>query len=102
MSVKKYAPELKAKIALESLKSSKSYVELASEYKVPKTNVKEWHNKLVDNAVSIFNNNDALVKKNKSLQNEIANLYNVIGELTVEQNFYKKKFLALQQTTEKI
>jgi len=47
---KQYDNKLKAKLALELLKGSKTVVELSAEYKVPQTNLHEWKTKLVDSA----------------------------------------------------
>jgi len=88
---KQYDNKLKAKLALELLKGSKTVVELSAEYKVPQTNLHEWKTKLVDSASELFLPQSEKNKELKSKEQEVASLHKIIGEITVENNFLKKK-----------
>ena len=89
--LKTYDASLKAKVALEATKKEKTILEICSEYNLPKSNVTEWQNKLTENAAQIFIGDTQKDKQLKQLKAEIETLHKVIGEITVENNFFKKK-----------
>jgi transposase len=92
MSAKKsYESSFKAELALKLLKEEKSIFELSTEYQVPQTNLTEWKNKLISQARTIFIPESEKNKQMKLLQQEIEKLHSIIGEITVENNFFKKK-----------
>jgi transposase len=94
MSKKKtYEASFKAKIALEGIKNTKSAAEICSEYKIPITNLYEWRDKVIAKAVDLFVPESEYNKKLKVLKLEIEGLHKVIGELTVENSFIKKKLM---------
>ncbi len=43
---KSYDAQFKTNVAFEAIKGEKTYVEIAAAHNIPKTNVKEWHDKL--------------------------------------------------------
>lgn len=88
---KQYDAKFKAKIALELLKEQKSVIEVSAQYKVPQTNLHSWKNKLVESAVEIFLPEAEKNKQLKAKEEEINLLHKIIGEITVENNFFKKK-----------
>lgn len=89
--VKNYDKSLKAKIALEAHKGEKSILEICSEYKVPKTNVHDWVRKLTEEVVSLFEHPKEKLKVENNYKKEIEKLHKIIGEITVENNYLKKK-----------
>jgi transposase-like protein len=92
MSRKKhYENTLKAKLALELLSGKKSAVELSAEHKIPPTNLNMWKNQLVESASELFLPESEKNKQLKLKEQEISGLHKVIGEITVENNFLKKK-----------
>ena len=97
MTKKKYDAKFKSSIAIEAIKNKKSFTELAAENKIPKSNIKEWQDKLLNNASSLFSGDSELNKRAKDLEKEIENLHNIIGKITVEHNYLKKKYLTLTQ-----
>lgn len=88
---KQYDADLKAKLALEFITGIKSAVELSAEYKIPQTNLHDWKAKLLDNAKEVFIPEHQRNKKVRLLEQEISDLHKIIGEITVENNFFKKK-----------
>jgi transposase len=96
MANKIYKPEFKAKVALEALKNTKSAVELSAEFKTPKTNITEWKSKLLEQMSSIFEGDSVIKKQIKLMEKDIDKLHSMIGQLTIENQFYKKKYLKLQ------
>lgn len=90
---KNYEPEFKAKVALEAIKDQKGTAEICSEYKIPATNLYEWRDKAVGNLHKIFVPESEYQKKQKVMQQEMETLHKIIGEITIENNFLKKKLL---------
>jgi transposase-like protein len=51
---KRYAPEFKAKVALEAIEPQASVSAIAEKYQISKSLVYEWRNKLIQEAAVIF------------------------------------------------
>jgi transposase len=87
---KKYTPAEKAKIALEAIKGELTLAQISSKYGVHATQVKLWKNQLLAHLP------DAFSEKNKQEKiahhHAVAELYEQIGRLKVENDFLKKKF----------
>ena len=90
---KKYDPNFKADIALSAIRPQKSLLELASAHSISKTLVAEWRDKLLADASSLFLPEHEKNKKLKSFVHEIEVLHKIIGEITIENNFLKKKLV---------
>jgi len=86
---KQHSKEFKARVALEAVKGVKSLSELASEFKLHSTQIRDWKLQITRNAADLFErgysnramNEDALT----------APLYQTIGRLKVEADFLRKK-----------
>jgi transposase-like protein len=88
---KQYDAKFKAQLALELIKEKKSLVELSAEYKVPQANLHGWKQKLIESATEIFLPEAEKNKLIKLKEQEISLLHKIIGEIVVENNFFKKK-----------
>jgi len=88
---KYYDPKLKAKIALEVLQNDADILEICKNHNIPKTNVLDWKNKLIEEAPSIFIPQSEKEKEVRGFRNDIEILQRIIGEITVENSFLKKK-----------
>jgi transposase len=88
---KPYDAGFKSKVALESLRYKVSLVELSSHYKVPQSTIDDWRKKLEEQARELFIPEGEKNRKLRELEDKVASLYGVIGELTTENNFLKKK-----------
>ncbi len=91
--VKRYDSKLKAKVAIEALKEEKSALELCTQHNIPKTNLHDWKNKLIASAEEIFVPEHEKNKSIRQLKQEIDGLHKIIGEITIENNYLKKKLL---------
>jgi transposase len=80
-----HSPSFKAKVALEALKGEATIAEIASRYEVHPNLVTKWKKALQDEAASIFGEDHA--KKKKQDENLVAQLYQQIGQLKVENDF---------------
>jgi transposase len=88
---KNYAPEFKAKVAIEAIKGEKGNAEICSEYKIPGTNLQQWKCKAVESLHQVFIPESEHARKQKLIEDEIEHLHKIIGEITIENNFLKKK-----------
>jgi len=89
--LRSYDAKLKAEVALKAHKGEKSLIEICAAHNLPKTNVRDWENKLIAEASTIFVPVNEKMKEVRILKTEIEQLHKIIGEITVENNFLKKK-----------
>lgn len=90
---KSYDAKLKAKIAIAVLKNDADILEICKNHNVPKTNAIDWKNKLIDEAPTIFIPPSERDKIVSNFKREINTLQTIIGEITVENSFLKKKLV---------
>jgi transposase len=88
---KSYDANLKAKVAIEALKGESNILEICKENNIPKTNVLDWKNKLIAEAANLYIPKNEKEKAEKLLKQEIEELQKIIGEITIENSFLKKK-----------
>ena len=86
---KTFSGKFKAKVALAALKENKTINELASQYEVHPTQIRNWKQKLQQNATEVFS--DKKRRKEQEEENLKATLYQQIGQLKVEVDWLKKK-----------
>jgi transposase len=92
-SKKSYESKLKAKVALAAIKGEESILEICSVNNIPKTTAVAWRDKLLNEAELIFIPVHERERKARLLRQEIEVLHKMIGEISVENNFLKKKLL---------
>jgi transposase-like protein len=86
---KSYTGAEKGKIALEALKGNLTQTQLTSKYGVHATQVSTWKNQLLKAVPEIFS--DKRQEKDISQEKLVSELYQQIGQLTVERDWLKKK-----------
>jgi transposase-like protein len=87
---KKIDPAIKAKAALDALKGEMTIAEIAAKYQVHPNMVTGWRRELLDNASGIFDH----AKERRAaadIQEKIDDLHKTIGEITMENDWLKKK-----------
>lgn len=89
MPKKRYTAAFKSKVALEAIKGQKTISEIASEYEVHPNQVSQWKRQLRDGIEHVFTDPR---RSNRSEEKEKDRLYQEIGRLKVELDWFKKKF----------
>lgn len=84
-SRRKHSPSFKAKVALAALKGDKTVAEISAHYGVHPNQIQNWKKQLVENATNAFSKPDAGEKTEN-----VAELYEKIGQLTVERDFLSR------------
>ncbi len=86
---KRFSKEFKAKVAFEALKGGKTMAELSSEFGVHVSQITKWKTDLADGIPGIFAGKGDPEEKSKDKL--IEELYKRIGQIEMENNWFKKK-----------
>ena len=97
MSQKKWSPAMKLKIALAALKGDSTINEICERYQVAPSQVHAWKKMLLEEGSQLFEKQKKVKKKKTTdSQKREKQLYEKIGQLTVERDFLKKSWEKLQ------
>lgn len=94
MMRKKFDPAFKARVALEALKGEKTMAELSAQYGVHSNMISRWKQDALARLPELFEKG-----KNRRLDGQepkTDDLMKIIGELKVENDWYKKKLKILE------
>ncbi len=83
-----FSKDFKAKVVLEALKEKNTIEALAKKYELLPNQISMWKAEAVKNITAVFSVEKSVVKKHEVPQEK---LYARIGELTLENDFLKKK-----------
>ncbi|CAL7961098.1 transposase [Gammaproteobacteria bacterium] len=86
---KKRDAKEKAFIAIEAIKGELTAAQISSKYGVNAGQISTWKKQLLDGAIDIFSGKH--VKRDKSNDALVDDLYKQIGQLSVERDWLKKK-----------
>lgn len=84
-----HSPAFKAKVALETIKETKTLAELASFYGVHPTQIKQWKQQAIAGLAEQFG--DKRKQREKDTEELIEDLYKQIGKQKVANDWLKKK-----------
>ncbi len=90
---KKQEPAIKARVALEAIKGEKTAAQISSEYGVHPTQVTQWKQELLRRSAELFSKPDNSLKHQH--EEVVDKLHKTIGEITMENNWLKKKLQIL-------
>lgn len=92
-----FTPEFKTQVVLELLREEKDLAALTSEHDIAPNMLRNWKKKFLANASSAFSNKKevAFEEEKSAYENKINQLYNTIGQLTVDVNWLKKSLSKL-------
>jgi transposase len=86
---KTYSAQEKAKVAVEAIKGELTMAQLSSRYGVHATQINRWKREAVEAMVTGFTTKPKAVDTGQT--ELISQLYQQIGQLTVERDWLKKK-----------
>jgi transposase len=86
---KQYSAAEKTKIAIEAIKSEMTIAQISSKYGVHSTQINAWKKQGIENLVNGFQSK--LKSKDPDNESLIKQLYEQIGQLSVERDWLKKK-----------
>lgn len=92
--VKEYSPEFKLKVVMEYIRGETKQTELSQKYGMPACTIRGWITHFIDNAENVFAEKRKDKEFKESIQakdEQIEDLHKTVGELTVENNWIKKK-----------
>jgi transposase len=87
---RKFAPEFKAKVALEALAGELTLAELAAKHDIHPNLIQQWKRQAKENMPDLFSGKATAHKTSREA--EIRELHAKIGQLTVEKDFLAKAF----------
>ena len=86
---RQYTSQFKFRVALEALKETKPINEIASQYEIHPTQVKQWKRQLREGGADVFGNGNS--GQHKQQENIETELFEQIGRLKMELEWLKKK-----------
>lgn len=93
-----YTAEFKFKVALEACKEEDTVAELAVKYKTSSKNIHRWKKDLLTSGFEVFDKQKIKQKQKEELSEkeaEIEVLQKKVGELTIVNDWIKKKYKEL-------
>jgi putative transposase len=93
MMRKQYTAAFKARVVQELLKEEKTFAQIATEYEVHPTQLKNWRAVALEGLASLFEKQDSTVELQAAHDQQLTELYAEIGKLTTQVTWLKKKLL---------
>jgi len=90
---KKWSPSEKFKIALLAIKGESTINEICKQYQVAPSQIHAWKKQLLEQGANLFSKGDKAEKSAEAeLERKQSQLFEKIGQLTVERDFLKKSW----------
>jgi transposase len=88
---KQFTTAFKARVVQELLKEEKTLAQIAAEYEVHATQLKNWRAIALEGLPSLFEKQDSTVELKRAHEQQLTELYAEIGKLTTQVVWLKKK-----------
>jgi len=91
MMRKQYTAAFKTRVVQELLKEEKTLAQIAAEYEVHPTQLKNWRAVALEGMPSLFEKQDSTVELKRAHEQQLGELYAEIGKLSTQVSWLKKK-----------
>jgi len=91
MMRKQYTAVFKARVVQELLREEKTLTQIAAEYEVHPTQLKNWRAMALEGLPSLFEKQDSTAELKRAHEQQVTELYAEIGKLTTQVTWLKKK-----------
>ena len=91
MPRKNYEAKFKTKIAIEAIEGKKTLLEMSATYKIPRTSIQSWKEKLIKEGSDLFLHTNKKDKEMKKLKLRTEELQRIIKDINIENTFLKTK-----------
>ena len=88
---KTYSSKTKGKVALATIKGDKTLAEISSLYNVSPKRACVWKKQLLEQVNLVYENGNGKQRIEIEYENKISDLHRKIGELSIENEYLKKK-----------
>ncbi len=88
---KTYSTKTKGKVALATIKGDKTLAEISSLYNVSPKRACVWKKQLLEQVNLVFENGGGKQRIELEYESKISDLHRKIGELSIENEYLKKK-----------
>lgn len=88
---KTYSSKTKGKVALATIKGDKTLAEISSLYNVSPKRACVWKKQLLEQVNIVYENGNSNQRIELDYENKISDLHRKIGELSIENEYLKKK-----------
>lgn len=89
---KKWSAAAKFEIALLAIKGETTLSEICKRYEVAPSQVHLWKKQLVEQGAQLFSRSDKVAAVKTDHEQVVRQLYEKVGELTIERDFLKKSW----------
>lgn len=88
---KTYSSKTKGKVAIATIKGDKTLAEISSLYNVSPKRACVWKKQLLEQVNLVYENGNGKQRIEIEYKNKISDLHRKIGELSIENEYLKKK-----------
>lgn len=96
----KFDSSFKSKVAIEAVKEQRTPQEIAKEFNVSPSKVREWKTEFLQNANKAFETQSTDGKELKKTKAELDRAYKALGQAKIERDFLRKPARAFNEKGE--